>query len=581
MSYLALARKWRPKAFPDVIGQEHVVSALSNALNNQRVHHAFLFTGTRGVGKTTLARIFAKALNCENGVSAEPCGQCIACQGVDNGNFIDLIEVDAASRTKVDDTRELLDNVQYTPTQGRFKIYLIDEVHMLSTHSFNALLKTLEEPPEHVKFLLATTNPQKLPTTILSRCIQFNLKSVDLIKLTSQLEKILKAEAMEFEASALMLLARSANGSVRDALSLLDQAIAFSNGNVNTNQVRSMLGMIDDQLINQLLSQVLQGDGTGVLQSIAQMAERSADFSSALDELLALIHNVALYQISPESVSWKGVDSDALKALSDSVDADALQLLYQIALIGKRDLDYAADPRSGFEMILIRMLAFIPEGKQGSVNLPTLQTPEPTVAAPAAEASQSVVTSITTATVLENSVQDSPVYNSEVSASTPVVPSAQSVATETMPQVTIAASQCVTSVEQLKDDRTWSVFIENSGLNGMSKQILMNMVPQSVDGSTLNLLLDAAGRSLFSEERLRKIEKHCQQHLTMDIRFNVEVADIDKVAPELKTPTQQNQLAAQEKQQNAKLGFESDLNVQKLVETFDAKIVTESIIPGN
>ena len=581
MSYLALARKWRPKAFADVIGQAHVVSALSNALNNQRVHHAFLFTGTRGVGKTTLARIFAKALNCENGVSAGPCGQCIACQGVDNGNFIDLIEVDAASRTKVDDTRELLDNVQYTPTQGRYKIYLIDEVHMLSTHSFNALLKTLEEPPEHVKFLLATTNPQKLPTTILSRCIQFNLKSVDLVKLTSQLEKILKAEDIEFEASALMLLARSANGSVRDALSLLDQAIAFSNGNVNTDQVRSMLGMIDDQLINQLLTQVLQGDGTAVLQSIAQMAERSAEFSSALDELLALIHNVALYQISPESVSWKGVDSSSLKALADNVDADALQLLYQIAIIGKRDLDYAADPRSGFEMILIRMLAFIPEGKQGSVNLPSLQTPLPTAETTPAEVSKSTNKAKATVAIVENSVQEN---TDDASPANPLIIetiSDKPVSNEAVTEADLAPTNTITSIEQLNDLTAWNTFIENSGLNGMSKQILMNMVPQSVNGSTVNLLLDASSRSLFSEDRLKKIEKHCQQQLAIDISFNVEVAEIDKVAPGKMSPTQQRQRAIEEKQQNAKLGFETDHNVQKLVETFDAQVVTESILPGN
>ncbi|MGB5707342.1 MAG: DNA polymerase III subunit gamma/tau, partial [Arenicellales bacterium] len=295
MSYQALARKWRPRNFEEVVGQEHVVSALTNALDSQRVHHAYLFTGTRGVGKTTLARIFARALNCETGISASPCGKCNTCKSVDQGNYIDLIEVDAASRTRVDDTRELLDNVQYAPSQGRFKIYLIDEVHMLSAHSFNALLKTLEEPPPHVKFLLATTDPQKLPATILSRCIQFNLKSMDLEKLSGQLIKILQAEKIEFDADAIMVLSRSADGSVRDALSLLDQAIAFGNGSVRVDQVRSMLGMIDDQFTQELLEKVCARDGPGLMETVARMSERSLDYRSALDEILSALHNAALY----------------------------------------------------------------------------------------------------------------------------------------------------------------------------------------------------------------------------------------------------------------------------------------------
>ncbi len=374
MSYLALARKWRPKIFSEVIGQAHVVSALTNALNNQRVHHAFLFSGTRGVGKTTLARIFAKALNCESGISAEPCGQCILCQGIDHGNLIDLIEVDAASRTKVEDTRELLDNVQYTPTQGRFKIYLIDEVHMLSTHSFNALLKTLEEPPEHVKFLLATTNPQKLPATILSRCIQFNLKSIDIAHLSTHLEGILTAEQIQFEPQALVTLAKSANGSVRDSLSLLDQVIAYCNGNITSGQTRAMLGMIDDQLINQLLDRIITNNTSDVFATIDLMSEKSADYATALDELMSLVHAVSLFQLCPESLQYKGIDTREISLFSDRIGAEELQLLYQIALLGKRDFYYAPDPRSGFEMTVMRMLAFQP--RKRAVNPPSDKQPQ-------------------------------------------------------------------------------------------------------------------------------------------------------------------------------------------------------------
>lgn len=558
MSYLALARKWRPKIFSEVIGQAHVVSALTNALNNQRVHHAFLFTGTRGVGKTTLARIFAKALNCEAGISAEPCGQCVVCRGVDQGNFVDLIEVDAASRTKVDDTRQLLDNVQYTPTQGRYKIYLIDEVHMLSIHSFNALLKTLEEPPEHVKFLLATTNPQKLPTTILSRCIQFNLKAVDIGRLSAQLEKILDAEKIKYQSSALMILARSANGSVRDALSLLDQAIAFSDSDVSTDQVRSMLGMIDDQFIVQLLTQVIENTqmaqkGAGVLQTIAQMAECAVDYGAAVDELLTLIHNVSLYQVSPQSVEWKGIDSAILEDIAKNVEAETLQLLYQIAVMGKRDFDVAPDPRSGFEMILIRMLAFQPRGRASKGTTTTQPKPQATSSSSPA-------------------IQSAKKAQPTISSNTEVSKAESAVATE--PPIGKAS---ITDPQQFMQADGWQQFIHSSGLNGISKQILMNMVPTSVTGKIVNLTLDSASKHLFNNNRLKKIEQHCKDNLSLDIRFKVDIGDLSESASE--TPSQQLAREQKQKQDAARQAFTHDPHVQQLVDIFDAEIITESIKP--
>ncbi len=579
MSYLALARKWRPKIFSEVIGQAHVVSALSNALNNQRVHHAFLFTGTRGVGKTTLARIFAKALNCDSGVSAEPCGQCVACNGVDQGNFVDLIEVDAASRTKVDDTRELLDNVQYMPTQGRYKIYLIDEVHMLSIHSFNALLKTLEEPPEHVKFLLATTNPQKLPTTILSRCIQFNLKSVDLGRLSAQLEKILDAEEIKYQSSALMVLARSANGSVRDALSLLDQAIAFCNGEVGSEQVRAMLGMVDDQFTVQLLTQITRNQAGGVLETISQMAEHSVDYRSAVDELLTLIHNVSLFQVSPQAVEWKGIDSADFGGLAESVDAETLQLLYQIAIMSKRDFDFAPDPRSGFEMVLLRMLAFQPRPRGDTKDVSKMQ--------PKTSPTENI-----TSTDQENSAQESPAQENndqENKAQPTIANNAEVVKAEfgVSPRqridnlsTTPATTSSIMDVQKFMDVGGWQRFINSSGFVGISKEILMNMVPKSVEGKTVNLTLDAASRRLFNNGRLKKIEQHCKDNLLLDIRFNVEIDDLSDVDSEIETPTQQLNREQKEKTSATRQTFIHDTNVQELVDLFDAEIVHESIKPG-
>ena len=365
MSYQVLARKWRPRTFREMVGQEHVLKALINALDHGRLHHAYLFTGTRGVGKTTIARILAKSLNCEVGISSEPCGQCSACNEIDEGRFVDLIEVDAASRTKVEDTREILDNVQYAPTRGRYKVYLIDEVHMLSGHSFNALLKTLEEPPEHVKFLLATTDPQKLPITILSRCLQFSLKAMSPERVVGHLKNVLEKEMVPFEEPALWALGRAADGSMRDAMSLTDQAISFGGGKVVEQDVRAMLGSIDREYVYQLLTCLLEQNGEQLLATIAQMAEQSPDYAGVLADLITALHRIAMAQVAPDAVD----DSDGSRAqvleMAGGFTAEEIQLYYQTALLGRRDLPLAPDARSGFEMVLLRMLLFRPQGVVG------------------------------------------------------------------------------------------------------------------------------------------------------------------------------------------------------------------------
>ncbi|KPX41900.1 DNA polymerase III subunits gamma and tau [Pseudomonas syringae pv. helianthi] len=360
MSYQVLARKWRPRSFREMVGQAHVLKALINALDSQRLHHAYLFTGTRGVGKTTIARIIAKCLNCETGITSTPCGTCSVCREIDEGRFVDLIEIDAASRTKVEDTRELLDNVQYAPSRGRFKVYLIDEVHMLSSHSFNALLKTLEEPPPYVKFILATTDPQKLPATILSRCLQFSLKNMTPERVVEHLTHVLGVENVPFEDDALWLLGRAADGSMRDAMSLTDQAIAFGEGKVMAADVRAMLGTLDHGQVFDVLTALLEGDARGVLEAVRHLAEQGPDWNGVLSEILNVLHRVAIAQALPEGVDNGHGDRDRVLALAQALPAEDVQFYYQMGLIGRRDLPLAPDPRGGFEMVLLRMLAFRP-----------------------------------------------------------------------------------------------------------------------------------------------------------------------------------------------------------------------------
>lgn len=360
MSYQVLARKWRPHTFEQVVGQQHVLTALTNALDQGRLHHAYLLSGTRGVGKTTIARILAKSLNCEQGISSHPCGVCDTCREIDQGNFVDLLEIDAASRTKVEDTRELLDNVQYRPARGRFKVYLIDEVHMLSRHSFNALLKTLEEPPPYVKFLLATTDPQKLPITILSRCLQFHLKSLDQSQIAKQLEWVLDQEGQPFEPRALLALAKAADGSMRDALSLTDQALAHGNGSVRLESVLTMLGTLDHHHLHQLLEAILRQDAPATMAKITEIATLGPDFDQLHAELEALLHRVAMAQLLPASVQEQGADADALLQLAGAMSPEEVQLCYQIVLGGRKDLPWAPDGRTALEMTCLRMLAFSP-----------------------------------------------------------------------------------------------------------------------------------------------------------------------------------------------------------------------------
>ncbi|MFI8415282.1 DNA polymerase III subunit gamma/tau [Serratia sp. NPDC078593] len=362
MSYQVLARKWRPQMFADVVGQEHVLTALANGLSLGRIHHAYLFSGTRGVGKTTIARLLAKGLNCEAGITATPCGQCDNCREIEQGRFVDLIEIDAASRTKVEDTRELLDNVQYAPARGRFKVYLIDEVHMLSRHSFNALLKTLEEPPAHVKFLLATTDPQKLPVTILSRCLQFHLKALDVEQIRLQLETVLQAEQITSDARALQLLARAADGSMRDALSLADQAIAMGQGQVTTPTVSQMLGTLDDEQPLAILEALVSAEGEKVMAQVAQAASRGVDWENLLVETLGLLHRIAMVQLLPSALdNHYAAIEQRLRELARTLPPTDVQLYYQTLLVGRKELAYAPDRRMGVEMTLLRALAFHPK----------------------------------------------------------------------------------------------------------------------------------------------------------------------------------------------------------------------------
>jgi DNA polymerase-3 subunit gamma/tau len=558
MTYQALARKWRPRRFDDVVGQEHVIRSLVNALEHDRIHHAFLFTGTRGVGKTTIARVFAKALNCERGVSAQPCGECEACRAVDEGRFVDLIEVDAASRTKVDDTRELLDNVQYAPTRGRYKVYLIDEVHMLSAHSFNALLKTLEEPPPHVKFLLATTDPHKLPVTVLSRCLQFNLKHLSAEQIASQLRSILDAEGIEADAASVELLARSADGSMRDALSLLDQAIAHGGGALNERDVRSMLGTLDEAHAQGLVRGLAHGDAAALLSLVAEMAERTSDFGGALDELLLALYHVTLAQLVPEALDGKPVDRDFVAQVAAEMPAEDVQLYYQIGLLGKRDLALAPDPRSGLEMTLLRMLAFRPAGETAGGG------PRAKRAADGGAGKSAGAPPGTRSGAAEDAASDAQ----------PRAPEGARGSDATPPAPQRAAPGPRDAAGGVAPVGEWARVVAGLDLSGLVRELASHTVLAKTDGDRMHLTLDERCARLLNREREAALREALSRHYGRELRLDIRVGE-----PGCETPARERDRLAEERQQAAVAAIENDPNVKGLVEAFDARINPESIRP--
>ena len=551
MSYVALARKWRPKRFAEMVGQEHVLRALSNSLDSGKVHHAFLFTGTRGVGKTTVARILAKSLNCETGVSANPCGICAACREIDEGRFVDLIEVDAASRTKVDDTREMLDNVQYSPTRGRYKVYLIDEVHMLSNHSFNALLKTFEEPPPHVKFLLATTDPQKLPVTVLSRCLQFSLKRLPATLIGERLKFIAAAEKLEFEPAAVALLARAAEGSMRDALSLMDQLIAFGGGTLNEANTRAMLGTIDRGHVTRIIEALSRQDGPALLAQVRELDRDAPDYDRALIELAAFLQRIAIVQIVPDAAQQdEEFDAESLTRLSRAMSPEDVQLYYQIALGGRRDLAMAPEPRVGFEMSLLRMLAFRPES--AAASMPAV-SPAPIA----------VATGTPTATP------------TRPSAPTPVsapVAAPMQVAQVPKPQPSVDVSVKPTTI----DAGNWAAVVDAAGLSGMLRQFALNCVPATFENGLLRLQVDPAAADRRSKSTDEKLAQCLSAYFGRDIRVV-----FDNTDSALITPARRRALAEQDRTLRAAAAFEEDATVKGLRERFGAEVDPSSVKPVN
>ena len=548
MAYLALARKWRPKAFSEVVGQPHVVQALSNALDSGQVHHAFLFTGTRGVGKTTLARIFAKSLNCESGVSAEPCQQCNTCVSIDEGRYVDLIEVDAASRTKVDDMRELLENVQYSPTTGSYKVYLIDEVHMLSNHSFNALLKTLEEPPEHIKFLFATTDPQKLPVTVLSRCLQFSLRAMRPEQIENQLVKILNSETIEFDLPALAAIAKAADGSMRDGLSLLDQAIAQGGGAVRESDVRSMLGSIKAQHSEALLSALAQRDIDAVLAVVDEMADHAIDFTQALDEVLMQLYFVSLVQIASGTLN-NASNPELISQLAQKIPPQTVQLYYQIGLIGKRDITLAPSLRVGFEMALLRMLAFEPSNQVSNAESP-----------------------------IDESI-DQPIDESIKSPASTQAASASASTAMAVNQAGVTQPTQITQQDSiisltLVGQNEWGELVEQTDLRAMSKELAMNCACEKLNDQHIELALSPKQQHLFKQERLDDIIASLQRLKNNAITVAIEFED-----SECETPAQCLDRLGVEQTMQTQDKLSKHPQVQALMSEFDATIDPQSIKP--
>lgn len=584
MSYQVLARKWRPKSFETLVGQDHVVRALSNALDQQRLHHAYLFTGTRGVGKTTLARILAKSLNCETGISAKPCGVCSACTEIDRGRFVDLIEVDAASNTQVDAMRDLLDNAQYAPSAGRFKVYIIDEVHMLSKSAFNAMLKTLEEPPAHVKFILATTDPQKVPVTVLSRCLQFNLRQMAGTSIIDHLQNILTQEAIPFQASALHLIARAADGSMRDALSLTDQAIAYGGQSVNEAEVRDMLGAIDQSYLYQLINALLAEDGPALIAQAQAMEYRSLSFESALNDLAQLLHQIAVAQTVPDSVAHDLPERAVLLDFAQRIPAATLQLYYQIALLGRRDIGLAPDELAGFSMSLLRMLAFSPKDQAPSNASPPALKLQTTSLAPLTASVATVVSDTATApSVAANEASKSKVPHEE-SAPAPSmdeIPYEEAMPSEPIPMAEAANADAEYShnepmpvdaglSRQFNGD--WRNLVDNLKL-GLARALSQHCELISYDENSISLSVPEMQKHLLVPNYQEKLSTAINQYFDKKIKLHFSVGGTGN------TLAQQINQEKVQAQSTAETAIEEDGFVQALINDFGAQIIPNSIKP--
>ncbi|NQV69039.1 MAG: DNA polymerase III subunit gamma/tau [Pseudohongiella sp.] len=581
MSYQVLARKWRPSNFTQVAGQAHVLKSLINALDNQRLHHAYLFTGTRGVGKTTLARILAKCLNCELGVSSTPCDKCDSCVEINEGRFIDLMEVDAASRTKVEDTRELLDNVQYSPSRGRYKVYLIDEVHMLSNHSFNALLKTLEEPPPHVKFLFATTDPQKLPITILSRCLQFNLKNLNPQLISEYLESVLKQEKIEFEEQALWQIAAAASGSMRDALTLVDQAISYCQGNVNASGVIEMLGIPPQQQVYELLKGMASRSVQSILALIHEIADQTPDYGRTLDSLLSALHRIAIAQVEPKAVDNSYGDSAQIQELAALLSAEDVQLYYQMGLKGREDLRLSSEVRTAFEMLLIRMLVFSPSYvplNQGDVE----NTADAELQSIDRDAEGSKSAEIT-----ENDLSPEPEKKKITIIPEPLAELATEPVESEMPQLSAVKEQDAEkkpltapaenssgiTPESLNPEH-WIKIYPQLVISGIAANVLANSEFIKSDSSNLYFVLSKAQSAVYSEDLLPKLSQAVSDYFTTDLTVHIEIGETKN-----ETPAMLSQRLKQERHTEMVNEFEQDENVQQLLKHFSGTLAKESIAP--
>ena len=574
MSYLVLARKWRPKRFAELVGQEHVVRALTNALHTGRVHHAFLFTGTRGVGKTTIARIFAKSLNCEQGTSADPCGECETCLAIDAGRYIDLLEIDAASNTGVDNVRELIENAQYMPSRGKYKVYLIDEVHMLSKQAFNALLKTLEEPPEHVKFLFATTDPEKLLVTVLSRCLQFNLKRLDEAQIRGQIVKILGAEGIEADDDAVRQLAHAADGSLRDGLSLLDQAIAYTGsasggGRLEGAAVATMLGTVDRNRVQALLAALAEGDGAKLLDEAAQLAEFSPDWGSVLDALSEALHRIQVKQLVPTvEVASDAVDVDVLAA---RLRPELVQLWYQMALNGRRDLGYAPSPRSGFEMSLLRMLAFRPEAAGAQASAPKLSAESPSLPqerSAAAERARAVIAEAMPAVA-------KPVPSPEpVLEPTPPVRVAEPRPTTATIAEPVLAARPVAPALLVTDSEHWLDLVARSSLRGPARMLAEHAAFVAHADGVLRLSLATEHEHLKSPSLVLQLGDALSRLLGGNVQLRFESGPARG-----ETANVRNSREREVRQSGAEQGFAADPAIQRLVQVHGAQVLPESIRP--